>query len=77
MDEDAERERYDREHSVEGVTAHGHGAASPADSDAAGGDQRVEHYERTETPDEEHERHFERDEHGEVVREEEHREPRS
>ena len=42
-----------------------------------GGDQSVEHYEHTEAPGVERERRFERDEDGEVVRDEEYEQPRT
>jgi hypothetical protein len=41
------------------------------DAERAGGDQSVEHYERTSEPGMEHERRFERDEQGNVVRDDE------
>jgi hypothetical protein len=71
MDEDEAAEQFDREHAAGtgGATAMG-GAGATAD------DASVEHYERTATPDEEHERRFERNEQGEVVRDEEYQEPR-
>ena len=40
-------------------------------------DGGVEHHEETRTADEEHERHYERDEEGDVVRDEEYRRPRA
>jgi F0F1-type ATP synthase membrane subunit b/b' len=54
------------------------GTADTADTPATtGGDQRVEHYEHTDAPGMERERRFERDEDGEVVRDEEYEQPRS
>jgi hypothetical protein len=54
------------------ATGTGTGATA---AESAGGEP-VEHHERTETPGEERERHFERNEQGEVVRDEEYQEPR-
>jgi F0F1-type ATP synthase membrane subunit b/b' len=70
MDEKEAAEQFDREHAAGGGTA-----------DAARDDTRYEggaisHQERTETPDVERERRFERNEQGEVVRDEEYEEPR-
>jgi len=68
VDEGEAAERYDQErHGVGGITSHGQG------EDAEG----VEHHEETRTADQEHERHFERDEDGDVVRDEEYRRPRA
>jgi hypothetical protein len=53
---------------VGGITSHGRG-----DDDGDG----VEHHEETRTADEERERHYERDEEGDVVRDEEYRRPRA
>jgi hypothetical protein len=66
VDEREAAERYDRE-GVGGITSHGGGDA----------DNGVEHHEETRTADEEHERHYERDEDGDVVRDEEYRRPRA
>jgi F0F1-type ATP synthase membrane subunit b/b' len=68
-DPDEAATQFDREHAQ---------AAGTADTAAAdtGGDQRVEHYEHTDAPGMERERRFERDEDGEVVRDEEYEEPR-
>jgi hypothetical protein len=66
VDEKEAAERYDRG-GVEGITSHGRGENGDG----------VEHHEQTRTPTEERERHVERDEQGEVVRDEEHREPRT
>ena len=66
VDEKEAAERYDRG-GVEGITSHGGGENGDG----------VEHHEQTRTPTEERERHFERDEQGEVVRDEERREPRT
>lgn len=75
VDEKEVRERYDRDpDNVEGVTAHGYGEGDPERGE---GGERVEHYERTETADEEHERRFARNDDGEVVRDEERHQPRS
>jgi F0F1-type ATP synthase membrane subunit b/b' len=70
MDENEAAEQFDREHAARGGTA-----------DAARDDTRYEggaisHQEHTETPDVERERRFERNEQGEVVRDEEYEEPR-
>ena len=71
MDEREAEERYDQEHGPDGITAHGFGEGSDR-----GDGEAVEHHERTETPDAERERHFERDEDGNVVRDEERQQPR-
>jgi F0F1-type ATP synthase membrane subunit b/b' len=65
MDENEAAADFDRQHAAGGGAAAG-----------AGGGEAVQHYERTETPDEERERRFERDEQGEIVRDETHQEPR-
>lgn len=66
VDEREAAEQYDRE-GVSGITSHGGGE----------GDNGVEHHEETRTADEERERHYERDEDGDVVRDEEYRRPRA
>ena len=48
-----------------------------AETATNGGDQSVEHYERTDAPDMERERRFERDQDGEVVRDEQYEQPRT
>jgi FtsZ-interacting cell division protein ZipA len=63
MDEDEAAAEFDRQHASRGEGATAGGGA-------------VEQYERTETSDEERERRFERNEQGEVVRDEEYHEPR-
>jgi len=70
VDEREAAEQYDREQ----ARRHG-GLTSEGDSDEGGGD-RVEHYERTETPDVERERVYEQDDRGDVVRDEERERPR-
>ena len=70
-DPDEAAAEFDRQHAERGTT----GAAGTT-SASGEGDQRVEHYERTETPDAEHERRFERNDEGEVVRDEEYEQPR-
>jgi F0F1-type ATP synthase membrane subunit b/b' len=62
MDEKEAAEQFDREHAARDDTRYEGGAIS--------------HEERTETPDLERERRFERNEQGEVVRDEEYEEPR-
>jgi F0F1-type ATP synthase membrane subunit b/b' len=62
MDENEAAAEFDRQHAA-GATG-------------AGGGEAVRHHERTETPDEERERRFERNEQGEVVRDETYEEPR-
>jgi F0F1-type ATP synthase membrane subunit b/b' len=62
MDEDEAAEQFDREQAARDDTVYEGGAIS--------------HQERTETPDVERERRFERNEQGEVVRDEEYEEPR-
>jgi hypothetical protein len=66
VDEKEAAERYDQG-GTEGITSHGHGENGDG----------VEHHETTRTSDEERERHIERDEQGEVVRDEESRRPRA
>jgi FtsZ-interacting cell division protein ZipA len=66
MDEKEAAAEFDRQHAAGGGAAAG----------ASGGEGAVQHYERTETPAEERERRFERNEQGEVVRDEEYQEPR-
>jgi F0F1-type ATP synthase membrane subunit b/b' len=83
VDERQAEEQFDREHGHYGITSHGYGEADTAerDRDAEGvddrDDERVEHYERTETADVERERHFERDDQGDVVRDDERQRPRT
>jgi len=66
VDEKEAAERYDRG-GAEGITSHGQGENNDG----------VEHHEETRTDTEERERHFERNEQGEVVRDEESRRPRA
>jgi FtsZ-interacting cell division protein ZipA len=75
VDEKEAARQYDEEH------ARRHGGTSPGESGdvadrATGRDDRVEHYERTETPDTERERVYEQDDQGDVVRDEERQRPR-
>jgi hypothetical protein len=70
MDEKEAAAEFDRRHAA-GTTGAGAGTADPTADEGA-----VEHHERTVTPDEERERRFERNEQGEVVRDEEYQEPR-
>ena len=70
MDEDEAAEQFDREHAARGGTA----GTARDDTRYEGG--AISHEERTETPDVERERRFERNEQGEVVRDEEYEEPR-
>jgi hypothetical protein len=67
MDENEAAAEFDRQHAA---------GAGTAGAETAGGQGAVRHHERTETPDEERERRFERNEQGEVVRDEEYQEPR-
>ncbi len=64
-DPDEAAAAFDRQHAAGGTAA-----------TEAGGDQSVEHYERTSTPEGERERRFERDEQGDVVRDDEYEQPR-
>jgi hypothetical protein len=68
-DPDEAAAEFDRQHAQGGTTG----------STAAGttGDESVEHYERTDAPGMERERRFERNEEGEVVRDEEYEQPRT
>ena len=72
VDEREAEERYDHEHAPDGITAHGFG-----EEPERGDPQAVAHYEHTETPEAERERRFERDEEGNIVRDEEHQQPRT
>jgi hypothetical protein len=85
VDEQAAEAQYDREHSEHGITAHGYDGESEENGKpglkervfgSKEGEESVQHYERTETPESERERRFERDEHGNVVRDEESEHPR-
>jgi F0F1-type ATP synthase membrane subunit b/b' len=74
-DPDEAAEQFDREHAqsrTAGTT--GTTGATAADTDR---DQSVEHYEHTDAPGMERERRFERDQEGEVVRDEEYEKPRA
>jgi F0F1-type ATP synthase membrane subunit b/b' len=80
MDEDEAAEQFDREHAARGGDATS-AVGGASGTDPARGDTRYEggaisHEERTETPDVERERRFERNEQGEVIRDEEYEEPR-
>ncbi len=84
VDEREAAERYDQEQGRKhGITSHGYGEsdAPSGDRDHDGiddrGDERVEHYERTETAGAERERVYEQDDSGDVVRDEESRRPRT
>jgi hypothetical protein len=83
MDEDEAAEQFDREHAERaagttgaGGTAAAAGSGDPDRADTIYEGGAVEHREHTETPDVERERRFERNEQGEVVRDEEYEEPR-
>jgi hypothetical protein len=69
-DPDVAAEEFDREHG-------GRDTAATGTTGAETGDQSVEHYERTSSPDMEQERRFERNEEGEVVRDDQYEEPRT
>jgi hypothetical protein len=83
VDEREAAEQYDREHDHYGITSHGYGESGGPGQDrdrdgiADRDDERVEHYERTETAGVERERRYEQNEQGEVVRDEESERPRS
>lgn len=68
-DPDEAAAQFDREHPPTGTTG---GTAAGTDRD-----QSVEHYEHTDAPGAERERRFERNEEGEVVRDEEYERPRT
>jgi FtsZ-interacting cell division protein ZipA len=74
MDENEAAEQFDREHAERAAGTTGSGDTARDDTIYEGG--AVEHREHTETPDVERERRFERDEQGNVVRDEEYEEPR-
>jgi hypothetical protein len=78
VDESEAAEQYDQEQGRKhGITSHGYESDAPSgDRDPDRGDERVEHYERTETADSERERVYEQDDSGDVVRDEESRRPR-
>jgi F0F1-type ATP synthase membrane subunit b/b' len=71
-DPDEAAAEFDREHTQFGTT--GTTGTTGTDID---GDQSVEHYEHTSEPGMERERRFERDEEGDVVRDEEYERPRT
>jgi F0F1-type ATP synthase membrane subunit b/b' len=71
-DPDEAAARFDREHAQSRTT--GTTGASDADTNR---DESVEHYEHTDAPGVERERRYERDEDGEVVRDEEYEKPRA
>ena len=81
-DPDEAAEEFDSEHGRPD-TAGAAGTAETADATGTrptgthGGDQSVEHYERTSDSDMERERRLERDEEGDVVRDETHEQPRT
>jgi nitrogen fixation-related uncharacterized protein len=71
---------WDRQHAETGAAAGAAGTDTDTTRPATGAvddDQSVQHIEHTRTPEGERERRFERDESGEVVRDEEYEEPRS
>ena len=70
-DPDEAAARFDRERAQADTT----GMTGARDADT-GRDESVEHYEHTDAPGMERERRFERDEDGEVVRDEEYEQPR-
>ena len=72
-DPDEVAAQFDREHGGADTETTGTTGTTGATTD----DQSVEHYERTSAPEGEHERRFERNEEGEVVRDEEYEEPRN
>jgi hypothetical protein len=72
-DPDEAAAQFDREHPQTGTT----GSTGTAGTTGADRDQSVEHYERTDAPGMERERRFERNEEGEVVRDEEYEQPRT
>jgi hypothetical protein len=77
-DPDEAAAEFDRRHEETGTAeTAGTGSATGADTGAAGDDRSVEHYERTSEPGVERERRFERDQQGEVVRDEEVEHPRT
>ena len=82
VDEHEAAEQYDQDQGRKhGITSHGYGESDSDDSGrgavaADSGDERVEHYERTETAGVERERVYEQDNDGDVVRDEERERPR-
>jgi FtsZ-interacting cell division protein ZipA len=74
-DPDEAAAQFDREYPQSGTT--GTTGTTGATADRTEGDQSVEHYERTDAPGTEHERRFERNEEGEVVRDEQYEQPRT
>lgn len=83
VDEHEAAEQYDQEQGRKhGITSHGYGESDSDDRDrgavsAGRDDERVEHYERTETAGVERERVYEQDDDGDVVRDEERQRPRN
>jgi hypothetical protein len=84
VDEREAADRYDSERGVSGMTSHGQGEGNGGERPGlkervfgSKGDDEVEHHEQTRTPDEERERHVVRDDQGNVVRDEEYRQPRT
>ena len=75
-DPDEVAAQFDRERAEGGVSGDTTDTGTPRTTGAAGTDESVEHYERTSEPGVEHERRFERDEEGQVVRDEEFERPR-
>jgi F0F1-type ATP synthase membrane subunit b/b' len=74
-DPDEAAAEFDRQHPQSDTG--GTGTTSAEQPNVAGRDQSVEHYERTSEPDVDRERRFERDEEGDVVRDETYEEPRT
>jgi hypothetical protein len=72
MDEKEAAAEFDRRHAEQGEG----GVTPPGATGSGEGESAVRHHEHTETPGEERGRHFERNEQGEVVRDEEYQEPR-
>ena len=82
VDEHEAAEQYDQDQGRKhGITSHGYGESDSDDRDrgavADRDDERVEHYERTETAGGERERAYEQDDDGDVVRDEERQRPRN
>ena len=75
-DPDEAAAEFDRQHAAGGTTA-GDTTDTTGTAGTTDTDQSVEHYERTSEPGAERERRFERDEEGDVVRDESHEQPRT
>jgi FtsZ-interacting cell division protein ZipA len=77
VDPDEAAAEFDRERAQTGTTGTPDTTGTTGTTGGAAGDQSVEHYEHTSEPGVERERRFERDEEGEVLRDDEYERPRT